>query len=94
VANAFAVPVWHVQGSLIPHGCVQAIERNGTGISYLGLLQGMYYTIASLHGGPAPPMGGFMGKLVDGAMDIAGMSGQSPCLCSNVPFDLNRPIAI
>lgn len=73
---------------------IQAIERNGTGISYLGLLQGMYYTIASLHGGPAPPMGGFMGKLVDGAMDIAGMSGQSPCLCSNVPFDLNRPIAI
>ncbi len=73
---------------------VQAIEKYGTGISYMRLLEGMFYTIASLKGGPVPSMGGFLGKLMDGAMDAMGASGQSPCLCANVPFDLNRPLAI
>lgn len=77
------------------HLLKQAIERNGTNISYRMLLEAMYYTIASISGsGPPPSMGGFLGKFLDGAMDFAGMSGQSPCLCSNVAFDMNRPLAI
>lgn len=55
----------------------------------------MYQTIASVSGAaPQQTMGGFLGKFLDGAMDFAGMSGQSPCLCSNVAFDMNRPLAI
>ena len=72
----------------------QAIERNGTSISYRVLLEAMYQTIASISGTHPQTMGGFLGKFLDGAMDFAGMSGQSPCLCSNVAFDMNRPLAI
>lgn len=31
---------------------------------------------------------------VDGAMDMAGLSAQTPVLSCNYPFDLNRPLAI
>lgn len=41
--------------------------------------------------------GGIMGKLnslLSGALDAAGMSGQTPCLTSNFAFDLNTPLGI
>lgn len=72
----------------------QAIERNGTQISYGKLLESMYYSIASLHGGPPPSYSGFLGRMMDSAMDFAGGGGQTPCLCANTAFDFNRPLAI
>ena len=72
---------------------VQAIERGGTNISYGRLLEAMYHSIASLSGGP-PPSGGILGNLMSGVMDFAGMGGQTPCLCANTAFDMNRPLAI
>lgn len=41
--------------------------------------------------------GGIMGKLnslLSGALDAAGMSGQTPCLTSNFAFDLNTRLGI
>lgn len=35
-----------------------------------------------------------MGSQMDGAMDMAGLSAQTPVLSCNYPFDLNRPLAI
>ena len=35
-----------------------------------------------------------MGLQMDGAMDMAGLSAQTPVLSCNYPFDLNRPLAI
>lgn len=75
--------------------CVQAIERNGTGISYGRLLEAMFYTIASVNGGAAPSLGGgFLGRIMESVGDVAGMGGQTPCLCANTAFDFNRPLAL
>jgi len=35
-----------------------------------------------------------LNKLIDGARDAVGMSGQTPTMCCNYAFDLNRPLAI
>lgn len=51
----------------------------------------------SLGGGGGGAAGGIMGKLnslLSGALDAAGMSGQTPCLTSNFAFDLNTPLGI
>jgi hypothetical protein len=48
-------------------------------------------------GGGGGAAGGIMGKLnslLSGALDAAGMSGQTPCLTSNFAFDLNTPLGI
>lgn len=74
---------------------MQAIEQNGTGISYGKLLESMFFTIASVNGGPPPSYGGgFLGKMMESASGFAGSGGQTPCLCANTPFDFNRPLAL
>ncbi|BDA41997.1 Metacaspase-1A [Coccomyxa sp. Obi] len=85
---------------------IQAIERQGTSITYLQLLYSMTQALEQLqasHGKPRPPklpaeigglFGGMVNKLVNGALDLAGLSGQTPVICSNYPFDLNRSIAL
>ena len=35
-----------------------------------------------------------VGLQMDGALDMAGLSAQTPVLSCNYPFDLNRPLAI
>ena len=48
-------------------------------------------------GGGGGAVGGIMNKLnslLSGALDAAGMSGQTPCLTSNFAFDLNTPLGI
>lgn len=48
-------------------------------------------------GGGGTVGGGIVGKLnslLSGALDAAGMSGQTPCLTSNFAFDLNTPLGI
>jgi len=37
---------------------------------------------------------GKLNSLLSGALDAAGMSGQTPCLTSNFAFDLNTPLGI
>jgi hypothetical protein len=39
-------------------------------------------------------IGSMLNKLIDGARDAVGMSGQTPTMCCNYAFDLNRPLAI
>ena len=39
-------------------------------------------------------IGKMLNKLIDGARDAVGMSGQQPTMCCNYAFDLNRPLAI
>lgn len=84
---------------------MQAIERQGTHITYLQLLYSMTQALEQLHAstGSRPPklppkvgglFGGLVSKVVNGALDMAGLSGQTPVICSNVPFDLNRPVAL
>ncbi|KAK9908707.1 hypothetical protein WJX75_001808 [Coccomyxa subellipsoidea] len=84
---------------------IQAIERQGTHITYLQLLYSMTQALEQLHAsqGNRPPklppqvgglFGGLVNKVVKGALDFAGLSGQTPVMCSNVPFDLNRAVAL
>jgi hypothetical protein len=84
---------------------LQAIERQGTHITYLQLLYSMTQALEQLHAsqGNRPPklppqvgglFGGLVNKVVKGALDFAGLSGQTPVMCSNVPFDLNRAVAL
>lgn len=81
--------------TVLMYFALQAIERQGVNISYGRLLELMHSTIAATNHAPQNHFGkGVFGRIFDGAMDFTGMSGQTPCLCSNHPFDFNRPLMI
>ena len=76
---------------------IAAIEAVGTAISHGALLASMKATLDSVNPGAAPPVGaagGMLGRLLQGLMDAAGASGQTPALTSNLAFDLNAPLCI
>ena len=60
-------------------------------------LAGLGLPVSLGGGGGGGTAGGIMGKLnslLSGALDAAGMSGQTPCLTSNFAFDLNTPLGV
>ncbi|KAK9803281.1 hypothetical protein WJX72_006942 [[Myrmecia] bisecta] len=85
---------------------IQAIERGGPHISYGQVLVGMHQTLKAMNGGgggmssstsSAFGMGGMLGSLNSlfaNATESLGASGQTPCMCANTPFDLNRPLQL
>ncbi|KAK9846629.1 hypothetical protein WJX81_007951 [Elliptochloris bilobata] len=87
---------------------IQAVERIGTQITYGQLLMSMAQTLeqvapaagdellsgAGMQMSKLGGIGKMLNKLIDGARDAVGMSGQQPTMCCNYAFDLNRPLAI
>ena len=84
---------------------VQAIERYGTRITYGDLLTFMTHTLQAANPGAGQGLTGLIPQslghygdmlrhVMDGALDYAGMSGQTPVMCCNMPFDLSRPLAL
>ena len=74
---------------------LDASVNNGPSSGLAGL--GLPSSLGGLGGGGGAAGGGIMGKLnslLSGALDAAGMSGQTPCLTSNCAFDLNTPLGI
>jgi hypothetical protein len=81
---------------------IQAVEREGTNVSYGRLLHAMFDTMRASVGvssaaqgaGPAAPqLGGLLGALLGVGM-MGGMKGQNPCLSASEAFDLNSPIDV
>ena len=79
---------------------IQAVEALGPTASYGALLASMKATLDSVNGGGAAGLGlpsgggGVFGKLMSGVLDAAGMSGQTPVMCTNVAFDIWSPLAL
>jgi metacaspase-1 len=77
------------------YALIAAIEAAGPAITYGALLASMKATLDAVSGGPGPAVGdGVVGRLLQGLLDAAGASGQTPSITSNVAFDLNTPLCI
>jgi hypothetical protein len=68
--------------------CLQAIEQSSAVVSYAQLLEAMHNGMERLREKAAPGWSGILGRKL-GAMRILGVGKQTPCICSNTPFELD-----
>eukprot|EP00884_Botryococcus_braunii_P000501 jgi/Botrbrau1/10451/Bobra.0133s0058.1 len=75
---------------------IQGIERWGPYVTYGQLLLDMTYTLQTVNSSAMPTGGvGIFSKVLNSALDFLGLSGQTPVLSSNAPFDMmSRPLCI